>query len=184
VTSVHYDLNGDGNIQSTQRDHPEVLALSQSAPIHVPKALNIVIISGPCNDVGRDGRKGVMGWVNITDAGNMIGRQIYVMPWYSANPSNGDAGYNVFKNVCAHEAGHALRLSTRHSVIPGNRRKLEDGRHDYGVFPLAGTGRKTSGYYMEDGLMFWQTGSFTQWLRHEDWIAASARAVIYYLEQQ
>ena len=100
--------------------------------------------------------------------------------YFEDDPVDRVAGFPGFIQVCAHELGHALGLSTRLNFNPkiGKIDSIwrQNLNHDLGLFPRE---VDLQGQPFGDpvvGLMWPGTGFDHRWIRHEDWVEANTNA--------
>lgn len=87
-------------------------------------------------------------------------------------------GFPRLKQVCAHELGHALGLSTRLNYEPktGKTNTYYGAGHDIGLFPREVNLQEDPDGAPVTGLMWPVAGDHHRWVRHEDWVKANEKA--------
>ena len=104
---------------------------------------------------------------------------VFSIYFESLAPGDRTRAFAGFKQVCAHELGYALGLSTRQNYEPksGTTNSRWTRNHDLGFFPpevdLQGTPKDGP---PDEGLMYPEASHERRWIRHEDWFKANDTA--------
>ena len=159
--ALHFDtVAANGFLDGTGLADQEVTNLRTNPQLNTGK-LNLVILHGLVAKVN-----------GSTPAGfrSPQGSQVFVFTTYYEEHQD-RPGFEGFQQVCAHELGHALGLSTRENYDPAKEFTSTHytPHHDLGKFP-EGEPR---------GLMFPGTAFDHRWIRHEDWFKANTNAKDY-----
>ena len=180
ANALHFDVGQpNGILDSGKENDPEMIYLKNESQIKTGK-LNLVILHGLSAN-GADGNKAGFCPVSDTDPSIINGNQVFVFSTYYESLASGDAtrAFSGFKQVCAHELGHALGLSTRANYDPEHNKTDTHWtrNHDLGFFPvevdLQGDPKEGP---PDRGLMYPEASYERRWVRHEDWFKANNTA--------